>query len=392
MKKQNFLVVAFLCIALDTHAQTFEFRAGNFTVDEYLIELPYQNVNDKIIVEVDLNGKKRRFLLDTGAPLAISQKVFEELKPTPLARSPIRDINGKTDSLLLVRVDSLKIGDVYANGIPALVLNDNPILTCLNLDGFLGSNVLRNSVVQFDSKNQVVRIADQISKLPVDGLEGNDMLLDKQASPFLKLNLGKKISEYVIFDSGSDVFYSMAHGKIKKFKKSKDFTVLYRSSGSNQIGLFGVAERDETAMLAIPVVELNGAHINKIISETSNNSNSRIGSGVLAYGTLTLDYKMKKSYFKPFEANADFLSNPFELNPTFINNKLCVGKIWTKELAKLTANGDEIISVDGIRTDSISLCDAIRGALPKNGPNRTVEIKKKDGSAITIQVEKIKWE
>lgn len=386
MKKKHILIVILLCLTLVIHAQTFDFKAGSFTVNEYFIELPYQNVNNKIIVEVEIKRKKRRFLLDTGAPLAISQELFEELKPTILTKQVIRDINQKTDSLLFVRIDSLKIGEVFGIGIPAIVLNDNLIMDCLNVDGFLGSNALRNSVIQFDSQNQVIRIADSVSKLNTEGLTASDMLLDNQSSPFLKLNIGKKISEYVIFDSGSDVFYSMAHGKVKKFSKAKDFTIINQATGCNQIGLYGMANSEETSLLRIPFITLNAVRIDNIISETSNNNNSRIGSAFLEHGVLTLDYKMKKSYFKKSAENAEFKNRQFQINPTYIDNKLCVGKIWMKELEQVVSIGDEIISIDGIRVDSLTLCDAITGAIPKGSAQRKIDLKKSNGAIISINV------
>lgn len=386
MKKQYILIVILLFLALALHAQTFDFKTGSFTANEYSIALPYQIVNDKIIVEVEINGKRRKFLLDTGAPLAISQELFEELKPTILTKQIVRDINQKTDSLLFVRVDSLNIGGVFGMGIPAIVLKENLIMDCLNVEGFLGSNALQNSVIQFDSQNQLIRIANSTSKLNLDGLTGSDVLLDNQGSPFLKFNIGKKISEYVMFDSGSDVFYSMAHGKVKKFRKAKDFTIIHQAVGSNQVGLYGMDNSEETSLLRIPFVRLNGVSINNIISESSNNNNSRIGSGILEYGVLTLDYKMKKSYFKPFAENTEFKNRQFQINPTFVDNKLCVGKIWTKELEEVVSIGEEIISIDDIRVDSLTLCDAITGAIPKGSKQRKIEVKKGNGAVLSINV------
>lgn len=386
MKKQYILIVILLFLALALHAQTFDFKTGSFTANEYSIALPYQIVNDKIIVEVEIKGKKRKFLLDTGAPLAISQELFEELRPTILTKQIVRDINQKTDSLLFVRVDSLKIGGVFGMGIPAIVLKENLIMDCLNVEGFLGSNALQNSVIQFDSQNQLIRIANSTSKLNLDGLTGSDVLLDNQGSPFLKFNIGKKISEYVMFDSGSDVFYSMAHGKVKKFRKAKDFTIIHQAVGSNQVGLYGMDNSEETSLLRIPFVRLNGVSINNIISESSNNNNSRIGSGILEYGVLTLDYKMKKSYFKPFAENTEFKNRQFQINPTFVDNKLCVGKIWTKELEEVVSIGEEIISIDDIRVDSLTLCDAITGAIPKGSKQRKIEVKKGNGAVLSINV------
>lgn len=389
MKRSLTLVTLLSFLTLQTLAQTFDFRKGNVTANEYLIELPYQNVNDKIIIEVVLKGKKRRFLLDTGAPLAISQELFEELKPTILTKKAIQDINQKSDSLLFVSIDSLQIGEVYAVDIPAIVLKNNLILDCLKLDGFLGSNVLRNSVLQFDSRNQVIRISNSSTNLDIKDLKGDEMLLDQQSSPFLKFKIGKKISEFVMFDSGSDVLYSMAHEKIKKFSKANEFVIIQRATGSNQIGLFGIADSEETFLLRIPAAQLSGARLNNIISETSNNNNSRLGSAILHYGILTLDYNKKKYYYQPYSENTTYQSEEFQISPTFIENKLCIGKIWAKELEQAVSVGDEIITINELRVDNMTICDAIAGAIPKSTSSAKVEVRRKDGTITSVIIEKI---
>lgn len=389
MKSRFILTAILVCGVLHTQAQSFDFKKGGFTSSNYFIELPYQNVNDKIIVELEIKGKKRRFLLDTGAPLAISQELFNEFNLTVLSKQPILDINQKVDSLLIVSVDSLKLGEHFVTG-PAIVLKSSLIMDCLKLDGFLGSNVLQNAVMQFDSRNQVIRITNDASKLEIESLLGADLLLDYQGSPFLQFKVGKKISEYVMFDSGSDVFYSMAHRKVKKWSKAKDFTILHKSMGSNQVGLYGIADSEETFLLRIPVIQLNGARISNIISETNNTSNSRVGSAILQYGILTLDYKMKKYYYKPYLDNTIYQSEEFQLSPTFINDKLCIGKIWLKELADDVSIGDEIISLNDFQVGKITICDALNGAIAKSTSPIKIEVKRNDGTTKILMIEKIK--
>lgn len=385
------IVLIYSCIALKSEAQSFNFKQGSFTSDAYLVELPYENVNDKIIIKVEVKGKQRRFLLDTGAPLAISQQLFEELKPAVLTKQTIRDINQKKDSLLFIQMDSLKIGDVYATGIPAIVLKSNLILECLKLDGFLGSNVLQNSVIQFDTQNQKIRIANDTSNLNLKGIEAENLTLDSQGSPFLKFKIGKKISEYAMFDSGSDVFYSMAHGKVQKMKRAKDFEVIHTATGSNQVGLYGVAGNEETYLLRIPFAQLNGVRVHSIISETSTNSYSRLGSSILKYGLLTIDYKMKTFYFKPYAENTTYQSDEFQINPTFSGNKFLIGKIWEKELEKIVNLGDEIIAIDDINLSNISVCDMLTGILRQENTQRKLDVKRKDGSTVSVTISKIKY-
>lgn len=290
---------------------------------------------------------------------------------------------------MVVRIDSLKIGTTYATGVPAIILKSNLISDCLQLDGFLGSNLFQHSAIQLDSRSQVIRVADSTSKLNVEDEAGDELLVDQQGSPFLKLRIGRRISEVVMFDSGSDVFYTMAHAKIKRLSKANDFTIIHKATGSNQMGLYGVADKEETFLLRLPVVQLNYARINNVISETSSNRNSRVGAAILHYGILTLDYKMKRYYFRPYAESTEYQSREFQISPTFIENKLCIGKIWTKELEDQVAVGDQIISVNDVQVDRISICDAINGAIPKSDSLLRMEIKKKAGTSVMLTIKRI---
>jgi len=385
-------VLALICsfFVLASFGQNLDFNNGNFVNPDYFIELPFQKINNKIIVDVELGGKKRKFILDTGAPMVISNKLFNELNYTVLSKQKISDINQNTDSLLLVKVDSLKIGNNFITELPAIVLANNLIMDCLEVDGFIGSKALRNSVIQFDIKNQIMIITNNISKLKLDLPIGNDIMLDQQSSPYLKFNIGAKISEFVLFDTGSDEFYSMANEKIEKFRKAKDFKIIYKSSGSNTLGMAGFANSKETSLMFMPFIKLNGVKIDNIISESNNDINSRIGVKMLDYGKLTLDYKNKKCFFEPYSNNQEFENNQLQISLNFIDNHLCIGKIWTKELNQQVEIGDKIISINDINVDNMTICEAIKNP-PLNGSFIfKIVVKKNNGELATIEIEKIK--
>ena len=385
-------VLALICsfFVLSCFGQNSDLNNGNFVNPDYFIELPFQKINNKIIVDVELGGKKRKFLMDTGAPMVISKELFNELNYAVLSKQKISDINQNIDSLLVVKLDSLKIGNNIITEIPAIVLTNNIIMDCLEVDGFIGSNALRNSVIQFDTKNQRIIITNNSAKLNLELLQGNDIMLDQQSSPYLKFNIGEKISEFALFDSGSDEFYSMANEKIEKFRKAKDFTIIYKSSGSNTLGMAGFGNSKETSLMFMPFIKLNGAKIHNIISESSNDVNSRIGVKMLDYGKLTLDYKNKKCFFEPYANYQDFESNQLQISLNFIDNHLCIGKIWTKELSQQVQIGEKIISINDTNVENMTICEAIKNP-PLNGSSIfKIVVKKNNGEFATIEIGKIK--
>ena len=96
-----------------------------------------------------------------------------------------------------------------------------------------------------------------------------------------------------------------------------------------------------------------------MVITTTNDAVSRIGSKLLEYGKVTLDYKNKRFHFLPFEnINADELSErPRAILPTWQNDKLVVGIIWDKALEPQINLGDEILSIDGVDIQSMDICE-----------------------------------
>lgn len=383
------LTLIFSFFILCAFGQNVDLNSGSFVNSDYFIELPFQKVNNKLIVDVEIGGKKRKFILDTGAPMVISTTLFNELNYTALSKQNVSDINQNIDSLLFVKIDSLKIGNEFITKIPAVVLTNNLIMDCLEVDGFIGSNALRNSVIQFDAKRQIITITNIISKLKLGLPQGYDIMLDQQSSPYLKFNIGEKISEFALFDSGSDEFYSMANEKIEKFRKAKDFTIIHKSNGSNTLGMTGFATSKETSLMFVPFIKLNGVKIDNIFSESNDDINSRIGAKMLDYGKLTLDYKNKKCFFEPFANNQEFENNQLQISLNFVDNHLCIGKIWTKELNQKVEIGEKIISINDINVENMTICEAIKNPPLHGNSIFKIVVKKNNGELITIEVEKI---
>jgi hypothetical protein len=90
------LVTVFYIFISAVHAQEDvpSLNSGNAEQTNYYIKIPYQDINSKIVIEVILNGKPRKFVIDTGAPLTISENLFEEMKPSVLGNVSLKDANG----------------------------------------------------------------------------------------------------------------------------------------------------------------------------------------------------------------------------------------------------------------------------------------------------------
>lgn len=387
MKKFFAMLVLAISGVLSIHAQPVDFNQGKFADSNYLIELPFETVRGKIVVTIRIAEEARKFIVDTGAPTAISQELYQKLNSEIVSVEQVSDVNNQMDSLLVVRMDQIQVGNAIYEDIPALVINDGILTDCFKVDGLIGSNLLRNSIVQFDDRNGIIRITNDLENVNVLNAKQADIVLDRQSSPILTIRFGKYASEMLLFDSGSDEFYSMSNQNMQKFKKSNAYDVVGKSKGSNSMGINGVGGNAETYKLHIPSMLINETEIRNTISESNVDFNSRIGRPLLDLGVFTLDFQKKKSYFEPYASSEELNESFWDIDPTFIDGKLAVGKIWAKELKKIEV-GDQILAVNDINTSSISMCEFLMDSPFRDLAKATITVKSKDGKVHIVEIVK----
>jgi hypothetical protein len=369
------------------YAQSFNLNQSEFEEDDYYIELPYQKIKEKIIIDVSLNGQILKFILDTGAPTAIRKGLAEKLDLEILTREDISDINDMVSEFNIVKIDQLILSGIMVKNIPAVVFEENLMTECFEVDGLIGSNLFHNSVIQFDDKNNLIRISSTVNNLDVLNAQPADIYIDKQSSPIFQIELGRKAKEMLLFDTGSDDLYSMSNAKMLKFKKTKSFRVISNSTGITSIGINGLEQESKSYRLAIPELTFSGLTLNNIVSETTTDPNSRIGSRLLRFGRLTIDYKNSKSYFEPYPKVSDSKELFWNLSPTFIDGKLVIGRIWTKEWKNISI-GDSIISINDINMENVSECDFLLNSPLSNIKSASLKIRNSKGVVVSIEIQK----
>jgi clan AA aspartic protease (TIGR02281 family) len=119
------------------------------------ISVPHESTSNHMILNVRINDRiEGRFLLDTGASyVTLSQKMAKRLGlnlsssiKIPLTMADGSMIDGKP-----VILNSMRVGDIQANRVTAIVLPSPP---SKGIDGLLGMSFLREFVINFDPANK----------------------------------------------------------------------------------------------------------------------------------------------------------------------------------------------------------------------------------------------
>ena len=373
--------------------RSFDLNKGGTEQKDYFTVVPYENIKGKILISAEINGKKFRFIFDTGASNIISKSVYNEFSFKTLCRLPTKDGNGKVDSATIVSLDNLLINNILFQNIPTLVATDsNLILNCLKVDGFIGSNMLRNSIIRFSSKDRTITITDSEKKLGLKPKESTLLrLTPNQSLPFvlMKLKNDDTENEEVLFDSGLDELYSISLNNYYKIQKKNIFKVLSKSIGSNSISVNGDPSENEIIRLRVPEIFINKTKFSNITAQSNQGALSGLGSEIFNYGIITLDYKNKRFYFDPFEHSYDLLNKHYPISSMVMGNKVVVGVVWNDNLKGDVAVGDQILKIDSINYEFSDPCDLLSKSSPlKDRDSAKIVIKNHYGIVKTFVIKK----
>jgi hypothetical protein len=369
------------------------FNQGSINLKEYYEVIPYQTEIGKIILPVTINDKTYRFLLDTGAPNLFSSELLKELNITEGDSINVNDANNQDQKMKFAIVPQVKIGNLIFENQAGLIYNfeEHNFLSCYKIDGFIGSNLLRNSIIKINGANKTIIITNKIKSLNIDKKPIKMKLVGNQKSPYVELNfIGKnkeKASDMVLMDTGMDGLYDMSKRAYTIFEKGKIFEALFTATGIGDSGLFGVGNSNEQKLLEIENANLNQQIINNIMVSTTSDDNSRIGLEILKYGNVTLDFLNKKFYFES-PKTIDVKEKVPKFYTSVQNDNIVIGIVWDEKLKTLMNTGDKVISVDQIDIANISLCEFLRLKKEwKKKDSYILKIKNKEGQINEINIE-----
>ena len=338
MKKIFVLILLiFISFSCGIFQSKINFNQGRANQSNYLDSIPFDYVRGKIIIPVTIQGDTFNFLFDSGAPTIISEEVQDKFSFRILGSDTISDIYSNKNKMQIVIVDSLFLGSVRFDGIPALVSRFNELpWSCFNIDGFIGSNLLRNSIIKIDINKQYVVLSDRLRKeLGYLHMCPMEMKLDHQSSPHVNISLGMNIEESFLFDTGSDNFISL---KTKKFNENREYLSInhLRSGfGAGSMGLFGTGQRDATYKLKLDSIKFcNSTIIEPIIRV--NRTSSKIGTKIMDYGSIIMDYRDQQLFFDSEDETMTYRTlteSEFGFMPVIKDDKFQIGVIWENSLA-----------------------------------------------------------
>jgi len=155
--------IATLCVfafaALCLSSSPSELPTGHTT-----FTLPFAYIDNRVFVEVHLDGKgPYHFILDTGADLALSDRVARELKLAIEDAGETSGVGEHRQRAGRARIPELTLGDLHLTDLDAYVLPDNDqsnVFGTKPVDGILGQPVFERLVVKHEYANRRLVFTD----------------------------------------------------------------------------------------------------------------------------------------------------------------------------------------------------------------------------------------
>ncbi|WP_084607858.1 retropepsin-like aspartic protease [Prevotella dentasini] len=271
--------------------------------------IPVRFVGHRILVPVRIGQKAATFVFDTGCTHTLLFD-FRRFDVVPQRWLEAADVNGQVSKVLTCRIPEMQIGrqiirDSIAITSPFGIVADL-MINAAGIDGCIGMDFLAGGkAVKMDMRNQCIIVTDH------PGMFQNEPgivipFTPRSLCPSVYISPFKGIGTKAIFDTGSAPFLLIGNDIVSQIKAHRNMPkdvlrqTVDRSVGSNSSGIFGSSGLSELFLYRLEAFSLGRLVFEDIYAYTANATRSRIGSELLDYASVVLDYSNHTLRLQPY--------------------------------------------------------------------------------------------
>ncbi len=264
------------------------------------VQIDFKNKLPLVQVKLGKNGKHYTFLIDTGAPTAISEEIADILNPPVDFEQSVNAIKETKSTVTFVRVDSLVAGKTIFKNQTAFVWNNKKtrILSCLGIDGILGSNSLNGVHHQMIWRKETIIFADKAKRFKSS--HAGDAIkvhyVGVQKAPYL---YSKKPRFFFLVDTGFNGYMDLNYQDLNTLLNEQNAKQINATYGNTAEGAFGISQPDTVYAIQIDSFCIGSATIPKIVGDSEKEVSAKIGNEFFENFVLTFNPKSKKLWLQP---------------------------------------------------------------------------------------------
>ncbi len=358
--KKNFFLTILIPILISCSPVKKVLNAGRLKPSEFNEKIAFNFETGVPIIEVSIAGKSYHFMLDTGAPTAISPTLAQTLNLSPATNSKSSDSQGYKKKETVVVIPEIKIGKLVFENTGALIIDMRSVfqMKCLNVDGIIGANQMANAIWQLDYANKVISISDNMANFNTDASTKTiDFLPIKiQKTPLIPFQIGTKTS-YITFDTGSNGNLDLSLLKysdvINSFKQ-------VNATGISGVGIYGAAKQSTTTYAKVPEINIGTLALKDQVILFADGKSSNIGNDFLQHYKVIVNWQTNKIYLTGENHYNLSKLNRFGIAISYLGNKAFVSAIFENTDAAVSGIrvNDEIVQIDNHIIASFTETDA----------------------------------
>lgn len=397
--RTTFLLIGLLLLTQSIFCQ----QSANLAQQDFLEEIEFEWIRGLIFIPVQIEGNTYRFILDTGGALAISTALQEQFSFEQVATANVVGINKLSKRVPYVKVPLVRLGSLEFSNYRAIVSDYSGYpLSCLAADGIIGRDFLRDLILELNLPEKKIKLSDNPLKLNLPKKGEIPVKIQRKSSlPYIKVEVAPFGKEWAVFDSGSDDLFSFKTKTIEKLRQKAKFREhpVETYFGVTSLGSSGIIPKPMAAYTtSIEKLQLGDAVMESFYADLSKRSRSRVGTGLMRYGIVTVDYQEKKFYFQPKESiqKATAMKRSMGFLPRFTGEAYIVSalQVGSEAEEKGLRLGDTLLQINDIDLRDIQSIDHCQLYLKEDKWGGTEETKLtflSNGKEKTITVKRVKY-
>ncbi|MGB1004662.1 MAG: retropepsin-like aspartic protease [Salibacteraceae bacterium] len=325
---------------------------GEIAEPNYKVVIPFEMRLGLIILKVNIKGEEYDFLYDTGAPNVVCLELGKKLNLKAAGKSKTRDSQGERHRVDYANIDTITIGGLnYLNTTAAIMdLKKAVVLDCMEFDGILGANVMRNSVWQIDYQKQEIIITNSTdSLLFTSNLDTIPFTVKHTGTPIIDVKIGNIIQKRVTLDTGSGGNIDLNYETYKNARKRQPNMPITSGYGHSSSGIYGMGVPDTLFYFKPDSITIGSVQLeNKIITASKGNTSSTLGTRFFEHYVITLDWGRNQIVLDSVSEYQNSEVKSYGYKPQFENNQLRVGFLFTESTtgSQNMSLYDQIIQID----------------------------------------------
>lgn len=311
--------------------------------------IPYEFIQDKIIIPVTVNGIKVKYIVDTGGRTGTMYDAATEMKATAAGYTRISDVNAQGSNYQEAHVQNVSIGNNYkVKQLKTMVLPKSPFFTGLGVVGILGGDAFAQSVVTFDSRSNIMVINYPYRPEGLKVADGIPLKDEMEHHSYVDIRLGDNDLK-VLFDTGAGGFLLYSTEDCNRLADVSGTKITNHGHGIVAAGITGLGKPVDIKKVNVPSIHIMGKEFTNVGSTTTVMNGTIIGVDLLKYGKVIIDYMRRRFYFLPFEkGKVDMGGAPSLWNVSILprNERFEITTIWDSMKDKV-AFGDQVVDING---------------------------------------------